>query len=136
MSNISIQVYKTFEADVSKGLVPSTIYDIFLDETVIGKLSLRIGDNENIYYGGHLGYTIDEPYRGNNYAYQACMALKEIAIEKGLTHIIITCNPDNMASKRVCEKLGAQLIEEVDVPEYNDMYQRGEKKKIRYRWTL
>jgi len=138
MSKVSIQVYKTFEADVLKGLVHSIIYEIFNDETVVGKLSLRLdeNENENVYYGGHLGYVIDEPFRGNNYAYYACMELKDVAVEKGLTHLMITCNPDNEASKRICDKLGAVLIEEVDVPEHIDMYKNGEKKKLRYKWTL
>lgn len=49
--------------------------------------------------------------------------------------LIITCNPDNIASRKTCENLGANLLEIVDVPEENDLYQRGEKEKCRYEWV-
>lgn len=133
---LHLREFKRFEAEPTKNLVPSIIYDVILGNEVIGKLSLRIGDNENIYYGGHLGYTINEAFRGHSYAYKACELLRDIAEEEGLTHLIITCNPDNIPSIRTCEKLGASLLEEVDVPEYHEMYHRGEFKKRRYKWTL
>jgi tagatose 1,6-diphosphate aldolase len=50
--------------------------------------------------------------------------------------LIITCNPDNIASRKTCEYVGANLLEIVDVPEYNDMYQRGEKEKCIYEWMF
>lgn len=134
--SLTIREFKRFDADPTKNLVPSIIYDVVLGDDVIGKLSLRLGDNENIYFGGHLGYTIYEAYRGHGYAYQACELLREVASDEGFSHLIITCNPDNMPSIRTCEKLGAELIEEVDVPEHNDMYHRGEHKKLRFKWTL
>jgi tagatose 1,6-diphosphate aldolase len=59
--------------------------------------------------------------------------LLPLARSHGLMTIWITCNPDNFASRRTCELAGATLVEIVDLPEDNDMYQRGERQKCRYR---
>ena len=34
----------------------------------IGQISYRNGESRCIYYFGHIGYHIDEPYRGHHYA--------------------------------------------------------------------
>lgn len=33
-----------------------------------GTCDLRIGYNDNLYYGGHIGYRVFPEYRGNHYA--------------------------------------------------------------------
>lgn len=55
-----------------------------------------------------------------------------VAIAHGMDKIIITCNPDNIASRRTCEKAGLVLNEIVKLPEHNDMYQEGERHKCIY----
>ena len=47
-----------------------------------------------------------------------------------------TTTPDNLASRRTCEILGAELVETVELPPGNDMYERGERQKCRYRWVI
>lgn len=54
----------------------------------------------------------------------------------GLSTIWITCNPDNWASRRTCQRLGANLVEIVALLAYNDTYKEGEREKCRYRLTL
>ena len=66
--------------------------------TKIGVCDLRIGHNENTYYGGNIGYGIDEEYRGHHYAGKACLLLFELARKHEWDYVIITCNPDNFAS--------------------------------------
>ena len=46
-----------------------------------------------------------------------------------MPYVIITCNPDNLPSRRTLERLGGDLLEIVDLPPDNDMYQRGERQK-------
>ncbi|MFN7252486.1 MAG: GNAT family N-acetyltransferase [Anaerobacillus sp.] len=101
----------------------------------IGVIDIRIGYNENLYYGGHIGYSVDEEYRGNRYSAKAVRLLRKVAHAHDMEKLIITCNPDNIASRKTCENLGANLLEIVDVPEENDLYQRGEKEKCRYEWV-
>jgi predicted acetyltransferase len=40
---------------------------------------VRIGRNFHSHYDGNIGYEIDEPYRGNGYAYEACLLVIGIA---------------------------------------------------------
>jgi tagatose 1,6-diphosphate aldolase len=39
-----------------------------------------------------------------------------LAVRHGLSELWITCNPDNIASRRTCEAAGAELVEVVDLP--------------------
>ena len=34
----------------------------------MGRVTLRLGEGRGIYYFGHIGYHIDSPWRGHNYA--------------------------------------------------------------------
>ncbi len=125
-------------ADEEKGYVPSYDYAMVLQgtNTKIGGICLRIGDNENIYYGGHIGYGVDEAHRGQSFAAKACRLLGPLARAHGVRELVITCNPENTASRRTCENLGARLVNEVDLPEDNEMYLEGERRKCRYLWRL
>ena len=48
----------------------------------------------------------------------------------------ITCNPDNIASRRTREAPGARLIQIVPLPESSDLYAAGDRWKCRYRLAL
>jgi tagatose 1,6-diphosphate aldolase len=125
-------------ADDKKGYVPAYKYKITLhgSSESIGNIDIRIGNNENLYYGGHIGYRIDEPYRGNNYASKACSIIKLVAAAHGMDRLIITCNPDNIASRRTCEKTGLKLLKIVNLTPHNEMYKEGEREKCIYEWNL
>ncbi len=121
------------------GLVPSYEFNISLTDKngVIGRISLRVGNTNRIKkYAGHIGYGINEKYRGNHYAAKACNLVKQVAIAHNLKTLWITVNPDNYPSRRTCEILGCEMIEIVDIPEYLDMYRQGERQKCRYRWDI
>ena len=93
--------------------------------------------NDMLYYAGNIGYHVYERYRGNGYAYKACLELFKIA--KNVYHmdkLIITCSPDNIASKKTLIKLGGQLLETCDVPKDHWLYLRGETVKEIYLFKL
>jgi len=121
-----------------KGYLPSYTFDMqHVDKgEKMGRISLRIGYTENIRYDGHIGYSVDESYRGNHYAARSCLLILPFAKDNGLNPVWITCNPDNIASRRTCEIAGGNLIEIVDVPAYRENYKRGERQKCRYRFDL
>lgn len=118
---IDLVLNKFVEGDDDKGYVPALLYNIVLHETdvLVGRCDARIGYNENIYYGGHLGYSVKEEYRGNGYAVEAVELLKQVFKANNIRHIYITNNPDNHPSIRVCEKVGAKFVKLVELPEYN-----------------
>jgi tagatose 1,6-diphosphate aldolase len=118
--------------------VPAYLFDIVLhDGTRVGQIDIRMGETEPlILYGGQIGYGIDKPYRGNGYAAEACILVKQIAIGLNFSSLWITCNPDNIASIKTCEKIGAQFIELVDVPRGTELWHRGDREKLRFYWQL
>jgi len=135
---IFLRLAKKTPADGEKQLVPAYHFTICrtLDGQAVGECNLRIGHNDRLYYGGNIGYRVDEPYRGNHYAGKACLLLFKLAEKHGMKTLIITCNPENRASARTCEYTGAVLEEIARLPEDHDMYQRGERQVCIYRITL
>jgi predicted acetyltransferase len=104
---------------------------------IAGGIGLRVGNQyEVVMYSGHVGYHVYPPAQGHHYAERACRLLFPLARRHGMQTLWITCNPDNYASRRTCERLGGQLVEIVPVPEENPLYQRGEVEKCRYRIDL
>ena len=50
--------------------------------------------------------------------------------------LIITCNPENYASRKTCETIGARFIEVIDIPETSDAFSLNETQKCRHEWEL
>lgn len=135
-TEIVLRLNREVSADPMRGWLQAYHYDILLSATreKVGSVDLRIGYTTSIVrYGGHLGYGVDPHYRGHRYAAKACRLLLPVAQGHGMDVIWITCNPDNLASRKTCEILGAELVEIVDIPEDNDQYKEGERQKCRYR---
>ena len=53
-----------------------------------------------------------------------------------MEYLYITCNPDNYASRKTCEYAGGTLLEIAELPEENDMRDKGEFEKCIYKFTL
>ena len=125
--------------DPVRGYVPS--YGFLMRRTgdgqQFGRISLRVGSTPVILlYAGHIGYGVLEEHRGHHYAARSCRLLVPLARAHGLSPLWITCNPDNLASRRTCELAGARFVEIVDLPPDSDMYERGERQKCRYRLDI
>ncbi len=103
----------------------------------VGRIELRVGTTRDlVLYGGHIGYRVQPGRRGHHYAARSCRLLMPLARRHGLMTLWITCNPDNLASRRTCELAGAEFVEVVDLPKESDMYRLGEREKCRYRLDL
>jgi len=135
---IQLVLEKTIGGDPEKNWVPAYYFAICdVEGTKMGFCDLRIGHNDRLYYGGNIGYRIDEEYRGNHYAGKACLLLFELAKKHDLGYVIITCNPDNLASRKTCEYAGGKLLEIAELPEDNDMrIEDGETEKCIFRFEL
>lgn len=135
---IQLILEKTVEADPAKNWLPAYHFGICgLDGTRMGTCDLRIGHNQSVYYGGNIGYRVEEPYRGNHYAGKACLLLFQLARRHGMEYVIITCDPDNLPSRKTCEWLGGELVEIAELPEDNDMrVEKGETHECIYQFRL
>jgi tagatose 1,6-diphosphate aldolase len=102
-----------------------------------GGCSMRVGHTRDVeMYFGHIGYHVYPAARGHHYSERACRLLLPLARAHGMKTLWITTDPENIPSRRTCERLGAALIEVVDVPPTNVLHQRGEIRKCRYRIDL
>ena len=132
-----VQVLK-FSFDPIKNWLPYYQFEIqSLEGERLGGLNFRVGYMDSIvYYAGHIGYGIDPKHRGNRYAAKACQTVKQIAQDYHMDCIWITCDPDNWASRKTCELVGATFVEIVDLPSDNEMYLKGDRQRCRYRWII
>ena len=136
---IEVVVKDKVPPDNERGYIPGYEFTIRFSENKkpVGRVNLRIGNTERIIkYIGHIGYGIEEKYRGHHYAAKACRLIMQVALDHGLGTLWITCNPDNNPSRRTCEVLSCELVEIIDLPEDLDMYRRGERQVCRYRWDI
>ncbi|MCL2814246.1 MAG: GNAT family N-acetyltransferase, partial [Oscillospiraceae bacterium] len=124
------------EADPERKLVPGYKFAVCRSGEKIGGISLRIGYTDSLYYGGQIGYDIDEKYRGNGYAGRACRLVLPVAKAHGMTKLLITNNYTNTASRRVCEKLDAKLVRVARLPEWNDLYKKGGRFQNIFEWNI
>jgi predicted acetyltransferase len=137
--DLTLVLVEKSPANPAKGCVPA--YHFEMRRTgrpeKIGNVDLRVGDTYRLrMYGGHLAYGVNPEFRGHHYAARACRLLFPLARLHGMKELWITCNPDNVASRRTCELAGAVFVETVDLPEDIDLYQEGERQKCRYRSDL
>ncbi|HEY1497085.1 MAG TPA: tagatose 1,6-diphosphate aldolase [Candidatus Solibacter sp.] len=136
---ISLQLVAAKPADSAKGWVPYYVFHILSHVTGLraGEIHLRLGDTEHLrLYGGHVAYGVRPEYRGRHFAGRALLLVIPLARRHGLSELWITCNPENVASRKTCEFAGAEFVEIVDLPPDIDMYQEGERQKCRYRLDL
>jgi len=123
--------------DPARGLVPAYHFRILeaggLDA---GHINFRVGETRHVRLcAGHIGFAIHESFRGHHYALQACQAITPL-VRLVYAAVTITCDPDNHASRRTIEQLGARFIDELEVPPDDPQYQEGSRRKRRYEWRL
>jgi len=103
----------------------------------IGSINLRAETNPHIeMYAGHVGYCVQPGHQGHRYAARSVRLLIPFAGKLGINPIWITCDPENMASRRSCELAGAEFVEIVNVPKSCIIHRSGHTRKCRYRLDL
>lgn len=130
--------YRVSEKTAYDG-VATVYYDILRheDKEKVGTIDLRMSVDGDMYYYGHIGYNIMQMYRGNHYAYHACLLLFKIARKEfGMEELIITCSPENIASYKTLRRLNGELIELVKVPCNHPLFLAGEKSKYIFRYRI
>ena len=100
----------------------------------LGNIRLRVGSTPHVErYAGHIGYGVHERHRGHRYAARSVRLLVPLARHHGLDPLWITCDPENVASRRTLELAGAKFVEIVNVPEDCVIRKDGHPLKCRYR---
>ncbi len=125
-------------SDASCGIQDGFLFYIYLRRTkkYVGYISLRMGESPALYYLGHIGYRIEQAYRGHGYAYRACQIIKPLIQELKYKSLVITTDVDNVASRKTCEKLGCVLERIAPVPREQRIVCSGSREKVRYIWLI
>ena len=132
--DLTLKLTRRADADAALGRLPSYWFTLRAREVSVGMINLRVGHTPELErFDGHLGYTVYPPYRGHHYACRACRLLLPLAAAHGLDPVWITCDPDNVASRRTCEALGAVFVDFVHRRPTIGLTVEGEARKCRYR---
>ena len=101
---------------VGPGRVPESVYWLVEGDSYIGRLSLRHELNDHLrQIGGHIGYDIRPAFRRKGYGRQIVELGLEKARELGLPRVLLTCDFDNVASRKIIEHHGGVLEDQAEV---------------------
>lgn len=137
--DLTLVLAETIPGSPGRGRAPVYRFSMMRTGTAVqlGEIDLRISESEDILkYFGHIGYSVLPEYRGHRYAARSCRLLFDLARAHGMKHLWITCNPENLASRRTCILIGGHLIDTVELPGNHELYYRGDRHKCRYRIDL
>lgn len=105
------------EATVAPGMVPATSYWLVAGARVVGRASVRHRLNEALLlWVGHIGYGIRPTERRKGYGTAALRLVLIEARRLGLREVLVTCDNDNVGSRRIIERNGGVLENEVTIP--------------------
>ncbi len=80
------------------------------DEEVVGFLAVRHRLTAWLLEeGGHIGYSVRPSRRGEGHATRALSLAVRASAELGLERVLVTCDEDNLASRRTIEGGGGRL---------------------------
>lgn len=137
-SDLKLELINQKPYDKENEYVPTYEFNIVnnYSNAIMGGFRLRIGYNEIIKYLGHLGANVDEEYRGNQYTTRSIKLMLPFVAQHGLDDLIVTCNPDNIASIKTCERAGGIFLGITNIPETNVLYSKESTQKRIYHFKL
>jgi predicted acetyltransferase len=107
-----------------RGWVASTTLWLVDDDDYIGSVNIRHDLTDWLLrFGGHIGYAIRPSRRRQGYGRTICRLALIEARNIGLDRVLITCDADNVGSRKIIEANGGVLENEVFQPE-NDAPKR------------
>lgn len=104
---------------VDAGKVPQLDFFLIRDSaTILGWSGLRLSLTPNLEdIGGHIGYRIRPSERRKGYGARILAMTLAEARKHGLSDVLLTCDSDNIGSRRIIERNGGQLASESVSPQ-------------------
>jgi len=109
------EIVQRFEAwsqgeDLDDGWVPSTTRFLIDEGRILGVVNLRHRLNDSLRrVGGHVGFAVRPSGRNRCHGARLLEAAESQAREMGIERLLVTCDEENTASRRVIEKRGGLL---------------------------
>ena len=103
-----------YKESVIPGFVTAHTFFALDDNKIVGIINARHELNDYLLnFGGHIGYSVRKSERRKGYAKRMLNYTSEFLFSLGLEKILITCDKNNIASKRTIESCGGVLENEV-----------------------
>ncbi|QVK19152.1 GNAT family N-acetyltransferase [Mycoplasmatota bacterium] len=93
-----------------QGEVITSTFWLIDNNVVVGVVRIR---HQEVECAGHIGYDISPDYRNKGYGFQILKLALEKSVKIGIKEVILTCNIDNAASKKIIEKNKGKLLETI-----------------------
>ncbi|MBE6068556.1 MAG: GNAT family N-acetyltransferase [Clostridium lundense] len=103
--------------DLAQGEVATSTFWLIDKNEVVGVVRIR---HQEVDCAGHVGYDISPNYRNRGYGLEILKLALEKAKEIGIKEVILTCNVDNIASKKIIEKNNGKLLGTIFDEEENE----------------
>lgn len=92
---------------LSQGEIATSSLWLIDKKEVVGVVRIR---HQEVECAGHIGYDISPDYRNRGYGFQILKLALEKTINIGIEEVILTCNINNAASKKIIEKNGGNFL--------------------------
>ena len=103
-----------YKETVTPGFVTAHTFFALDDNKIVGIINARHELNDYLLnFGGHIGYSVRKSERRKGYGKKMLNYTSEFLFSLGLEKILITCDKNNIASKRTIESCGGILENEV-----------------------
>lgn len=112
-----LEVSARFERgeNLPSGYVPASFFGGFVGDELVGRLSLRHQLNDFLFrIGGYIGYGVIPAHRRKGYATAMLAQALPIALELGISKVLVTCDDDNIGSIKTIEACGGVLENKVE----------------------
>ena len=103
-----------YKETVTPGFVTAHTFFALDNDKIVGIINARHELNDYLLnFGGHIGYSVRKSERRKGYAKKMLNYTSKFLFSLGLEKILITCDKNNIASKRTIESCGGILENEV-----------------------
>lgn len=111
--------------DLPGRFVPNTFLVGVVDGQVVGRISIRHCLTDYLErIGGHVGYGVIPSCRKQGFAAEMLRQSLPVCASIGLARVLVTCDVNNLGSRRVIEKCGGVLENITNEPELESQKRR------------
>src|SRR5262245_25338519 len=108
--DLELRLVEKTPADHERGFEPAYRFAMVeaTSGVVMGNITLRVGHSEHLtLYRGHIGFGVEERFRGNRLALRSCRLLAGLARHHSVMALWLSCDEGKVASERTLEVVGA-----------------------------